>query len=145
MFKLEAVIAEIAALVPPKHIEAPPIPRAVWEAAVGTRIACRAEPVRLQKGVLQVRVTNAAWANELALLTCDILAELNRNGIDANALRFTVGQLLTPQPERKSPKPTPRQDVKLPKALEPCMEAVQDDALRAALTEAARKNLAIPK
>ena len=145
MFKLDAVISEISALVPPKSVKGPPIPRGVWEAAVGTRIAYRAEPVRLERGVLHVRVANSAWANELALLTCDIITQLSNSGIEATALRFTVGPLTTPQPTREVPKKAPPKDAKIPKDLEPRMSSVEDDDLRAALSEAAAKQLAIRK
>lgn len=145
MFKLDAVIADIPALVPPKHVGGPPIARGVWERALGTRIARRAEPVRLHKGVLLVRVASSAWANELALLTCDILTQLNEQGVEATALRFMVGPLETPQPKRDPPKTSAPLHARIPEDLEPHMAAIADDDLRAALTDAAAKHLAIKK
>lgn len=145
MLKLEKIIAGNKALVPPKTVDGPPIPRAVWEGAVGTRIARRAEPVRLHKGVLYVRVSSSAWANELALLAGDILCQLGESGIEASALRFDVGTLSTPQPKRAKPKTAAPKNAPLPPALAPCVATVEDDELRTALRDAAAKTLALQK
>lgn len=143
MFKLDAVIRESKALVPPKSLNGAPMLRGVWEAAVGTRIACRAEPVRLDKGVLHVRVKSSAWANELALLTSDILAQLHGRGVRAEALRFSVGPLTTPQPRREEPRPAAPKNARLPSELVPSVSRIQDEGLRAAVSEAAAKTLIV--
>ncbi len=51
---------------------------AEWPGLVGERIAkvARAEEIR-QDGVLVVRVSSAAWAQELSLMTPQIMARLN--------------------------------------------------------------------
>ena len=49
-----------------------------WPAIVGERIAAHAEPVSIQGGTLTVRVSDAAWANQLRWLERDLLAHLER-------------------------------------------------------------------
>lgn len=49
-----------------------------WAAVVGTRIAEQAEAVRIEKGVLVVRVKTAVWRNELNLRKQEIIERLNR-------------------------------------------------------------------
>ncbi len=143
MLKLDAVLANTPTLTPPKALGGSPIPQGVWEAALGTRIARRAEPVRIDKGVLFVRVTSAAWANELALLAADILSQLRERGVEADSLRFSVGVLKTPQPPREPPKVAAPRDARLPRSLEPLVSRVADDALRAAVADAAAKSLSM--
>ncbi len=66
-----------------------------WPGAVGPQIAAvtRPETVNAQ-GVLWVRVTTSAWANELSLMSPRILAQLNR-GVAPKAqiqeIRWLVG------------------------------------------------------
>lgn len=144
MFKLDAVIEHTRGLVPPKALtKGAPMAKGVWEAAVGTRIAVRAEPVRLEKGVLYVRVANSAWANELALLTTDILTQLRSRGVRAEALRFSVGPLTTPQPRREKPRLAAPKNARLPNELAPCVDRIEDEGLRAAVSEAAAKTLVV--
>lgn len=145
MLKLADVIPKVKALVPPKALRPMPIAAADWEAAVGTRIAKRAEPVRLHKGLLQVRVASSAWANELNLLATDILTQLRERGIAVDALRFNVGPITTPQQRREPPRPAAPRHAALPGKLKPCMDQVEDDDLRAAMTEAAAMTLSIPR
>jgi hypothetical protein len=143
MLKLDSVLADTPGLVPPDHLGGPPIPKGVWEAAVGSRIARRAEPVRLERDVLYVRVANSAWANELALLSGDILQQLRESGIEASALRFTVGKLAAPQPGRTKPKLGAPPNPPVPERLTPELEAVEDPELREVLSDAAAKSLAL--
>jgi predicted nucleic acid-binding Zn ribbon protein len=49
----------------------------VWEDAVGTQIARRAQPVRLRGRTLVVAVSSAPWMQELHLLKSAICGELN--------------------------------------------------------------------
>jgi hypothetical protein len=145
MRKLADVLSQHKALVPPKSLRPQPIPSAVWEAAVGTRIASRAEPVRLDKGLLQVRVANAAWANELALLSSDILGQLQQRGVAVEALRFTVGPMQAPTVRREPPRPAAPKHASVPPALSSCFDRVEDEGLREALRDAAAKTLSIPR
>lgn len=119
-----------------------PIPEKSWEIAVGTRIAARAKPHRLERGVLTVVAATSAWASELSLLAEPIVAQLRRLGIDVASLRFKVGTIeAPPPPARRPPKLVPH-----PVPLEPAMGAkladVPDDDLRAAIERAARTMLA---
>ena len=49
-----------------------------WAEIVGEQIARVSEAVRVDRGVLVVRVTNGPWRNELNLMKADILAKVNR-------------------------------------------------------------------
>jgi hypothetical protein len=119
-----------------------PIPEKSWEIAVGTRIAARAKPHRLERGVLTVVAATSAWASELSLLADPIVAQLRRLGLDVGSLRFRVGVIeAPPPPARRPPKLVPH-----PVPLEPTMNdklaAVPDADLRAAIERAARTTLA---
>ena len=76
-----------------------PVPLAQWRAAVGPRIADRARPIALERGVLVVKVVTSVWANELSMLApqiIDKLAEPAPNGapgVEVKSLRFRVGPL----------------------------------------------------
>lgn len=119
-----------------------PIARRDWELAVGTKIAARARPQRLERGVLWVLASTASWSNELSLLARPILDRLRKSGVPVNELRFRVGKLDEPigkprRPAKIVPRPIP---------LEPDMmrslDAVADEELRNAIADAARISLA---
>lgn len=120
-----------------------PIPVKDWRAAVGPRIADRARPISLERGTLLVKVATSAWANELQLLSTELLTRLKLRGFAVNALRFRVGPLdLNERPPerratRKVPAPAP-----LAPELATLVAEVPDDGLRAAIEQAARANLA---
>src|SRR6185369_15504631 len=90
---LGLVISRETGLRVPSSIETSPIPYRDWEAAVGSRIAARARAVRLDRGVLVVRTATSTWAQELALLSDAILAQLRGRGVSVDALRFQVGPI----------------------------------------------------
>lgn len=48
-----------------------------WDDAVGPQIAAHARPVRVRDGVLEVRVDQPVWMQQLQLLKPKILAKLN--------------------------------------------------------------------
>ncbi len=48
-----------------------------WASIVGTRIAKESEAVRIEKGVLIVRVRTGVWRNELNMRKQEIIARLN--------------------------------------------------------------------
>src|SRR4051812_34791068 len=54
----------------------PPIPMREWKLAVGPRIADRAHPITLERGILLVKVTTSVWANELQMLAPELVARL---------------------------------------------------------------------
>ncbi|PLY11638.1 MAG: DUF721 domain-containing protein [Desulfuromonas sp.] len=50
----------------------------VWEACVGPQIAAQARPLRLRDGVLEVRVSQPIWMQQLQLLKPQLLTKLNQ-------------------------------------------------------------------
>jgi predicted nucleic acid-binding Zn ribbon protein len=65
-----------------------------WEQIVGERVAARAWPDGLSRGVLYVRVTNSAWMHELAFLKEAMIAAARRVTGDppvVKEVRFHVG------------------------------------------------------
>jgi len=121
-----------------------PIPLARWRLAVGPRIADRARPLALERGVLTVKVTTSAWASELSMLAPQIISKLVQDlGLDIKSLRFRVGPLdieegmKETRVYRQVPPP-----VALPADLSKTLLTVEDDELRAVIENAARNNLA---
>lgn len=120
-----------------------PIPLAQWRAAVGPRVADRARPIALERGVLVVKVTTSVWANELSMLGSELIEKLASSGFVVKALRFRVGPLDViegiPQTRdyRSIPPPVP-----LGTELEHSLARVEDDELRSMIERAARSNLA---
>jgi hypothetical protein len=114
-----------------------------WEAAVGARIAERARPIELDRGTLIVRVATSVWASELSLLATPILARLKAEGHAVHALRYRVGDI-EPSTKPKALRVTrvAPPAASLPRAVEGALASVTDDELRAAITGAARANLA---
>jgi len=141
MFKLDGLLAASRVIKPPKSHDRPPVSEHDWERAVGSRIARRARPERLDKDVLIVRVAHAAWANELSFLAEDIRRQLAAAGTEVDALRFVVGAIEIDERPRSPKKRGPRPGAKLPSRLVDPVAAVEDDDLRAALAEAAAKTL----
>jgi predicted nucleic acid-binding Zn ribbon protein len=144
MEKLSSILAQTASVQTPKSVATPPISTAQWEQAVGTRIASRAQPLRIERGVLYVRVATAAWANELSLLSTEILAQLDKAGIEASALRFSVGPVETRcRGPRGVPQVAASPQAKVPAELSPVIERVDDESLRNAIRDAAAKSLSV--
>ncbi len=120
-----------------------PIPMREWKLAVGPRIADRAHPVSLERGVLLLKVTTSVWANELQMLAPELVARLRVCGHAVDQLRFRVGQLESPErpPERRTTRIVPA-----PVALSPELSAtiakIADEDLRLVIEKAARANLA---
>lgn len=48
-----------------------------WNEIVGSQIARVTEAVKIEKGVLVVRVQNSPWRNELTLMKKDMMVKLN--------------------------------------------------------------------
>ncbi|HVJ88175.1 MAG TPA: DciA family protein, partial [Labilithrix sp.] len=126
-----------------------PLSLAHWRAAVGPRIADRARPIAIERGVLVVKVVTSVWANELSMLAPQIIKKLaesepnGRPGIEVKSLRFRVGPLDVvegiPQLRdyRRVPPPAP-----LAPELAQSLSLVEDDELRSMIERAARANLA---
>jgi len=67
----------------------------VWAGAVGEAIAAEATPVAERDGVVTVGCRSATWAQELDLLSDQILAQLRAelpSGASLGALRFNAAQ-----------------------------------------------------
>jgi hypothetical protein len=136
------VLHRDSALRVPKTIETSPVAYRDWEAAVGSRIAARARPVSIDRGVLIVRAATAAWAQELTLLSEQIRAQLRARGVAVEGLRFRVGPVDAPErpPARDEVRTSPP-EAPLPPPLRAEIARVADPELREAITRAARKNL----
>lgn len=120
---------------------ASPIPARIWESVVGTRIAARTRPLRLERGVLLVVTATAAWSSELSLLALPILAKLRAARIGVTDLRFRVGAIEAPvraprRPSKRSPPLAP-----LDEPLGRALDNVPDEDLRRAIELAARRAL----
>jgi predicted nucleic acid-binding Zn ribbon protein len=82
---------------------------AAWVDAVGEPIARRAVPVRLRGDELLVHCESSVWAGELAMLARQLVAGLRATLGDRapRRLRFEVGELPAPAPERRPPPALP--------------------------------------
>ena len=120
-----------------------PLPERLWVEAVGHRIAERARPLGLEHGILTVRAATSVWANELSLLSDELIARLQERGVAVKELRFRVGPLeptappAEPRETREVPPPA-----SLPSPIAKALEEVADDELKDAIEGAARANLA---
>lgn len=122
---------------------ATPISVRDWEESVGTRIAQRAEPVRLERGVLTVRTATAVWAHELSLLADGILEQLRARNIAVDKLRFVVGKVASDGRARLPVRHGPPPLAKVPALLAPAVAAIADPELRAAVEAACAKTIAL--
>jgi hypothetical protein len=112
---------------------------AVWDAVVGPQIAAHARPARVRDGVLEVRVDQAVWMQQLQLLKPTILARLNGR-LGEGTLRDIFWQRGRPSaaaaepPGPPYPQPPPRLDGPLPAEtlaeIESALAPLDDPALR---------------
>ena len=112
-----------------------------WDDVVGAAIAERAQPQRVQEGVLVVQVTNHAWMQELQFLKDDIRSRLNqRIGTPLlSDLRFVLGRAQKKRVvEPPAPPPAPVAVPDLPST----GSSELDDVLRRIATAAARRRAA---
>lgn len=117
------------------------IDRVTWRYAVGRRIAERTQVGALHKDELTVYVASAAWAQELSLLTQEILERLRGLGIVVAKVRFRVQSDLarSKAPAPSTPVPVPRE---LPAELHARLAKIGDPELRSAIADAAGLALA---
>ncbi|WP_394848872.1 DUF721 domain-containing protein [Pendulispora brunnea] len=120
-----------------------PIPLQTWTRAVGLRIADRAKPWSLERGVLTVRVPSSVWASELSMLAASVISRLRDAGVEVAELRFRVAPLEPPQrpPERRISRAVPP-PLPVPRDLEASLALVEDPELREALRYSASHSLA---
>lgn len=64
---------------------------AIWPRVVGAEIAARSQPVRVENGVLYVRVDHSAWMQELHFMEREILAKLKESAPDVVIERIRFG------------------------------------------------------
>ena len=115
------------------------VDRDTWRRAVGRRIAERTDVGALKQGELTVYVASAAWAQELSLLTREILERLAAHGVKAEKVRFRVKTqpMQSPPPGSKAEAPAAPPPKPLPAELRAHLERVGDDELRGAIAGAA--------
>ncbi len=114
----------------------------LWRRAVGPRISDRTRPGRLERGTLLVRVASAVWAQELSLLSDDLIGRLRASGLAVDTLRFRV-ERLEPRPRVVAPRAPAPPPAPLPADLESRLAEVDDPELRAAIAQAAGYSLAL--
>lgn len=106
----------------------------VWRDVVGSRVAKRSTPNRLEAGTLFVTVSSSAWAQELSFLSNTIRGKLADKGHAVRALRFVVGDVNLPT------RATPSRRVvreELSSELSSRLERLEDPKLRELIAEAA--------
>jgi predicted nucleic acid-binding Zn ribbon protein len=66
----------------------------IWPEVVGADIAAKTQAVKVDKGVLFVRVDHSAWIQELHFLEKEILSKLKDRApdIDIKRIRFGTGK-----------------------------------------------------
>lgn len=114
----------------------------LWRRAVGPRIGERAAPGRLERGTLVVRVASAVWAQELSLLSDDIIGRLQAAGLAVHALRFRV-ERIEPAPRIAAAAPPTPPPAPLPDDLAERLARIDDPELRSAIADAASYSLAL--
>ncbi|MEG3638693.1 DUF721 domain-containing protein [Magnetococcus sp. PR-3] len=116
-----------------------------WHRAISPHIAQHTEPVRLNKGVLTVRVDSASWAQELSFLKTELLQHLNQalpEPIVAD-MKFVQGPLKRrqqrPTKPPKTPLPPPRPDEQ--EKIRAIVADVTDEKLKETLYRTLTKHL----
>ncbi|WP_437957972.1 DUF721 domain-containing protein [Sorangium sp. So ce119] len=142
MERLGALIQRGSSLAAPAEVDTAPMPFRDWEAAVGSRIAARARPLKLERGVLHVRAASSTWAQELSMLGDAITTQLRARGLPVQSLRFRVGKVdpVARPPWREEVRPAPK-EAPLPVEVRRELGKVPDPELRDAIAKAAARNL----
>jgi hypothetical protein len=141
--KLEQLAGLVRQVYPSKEPDSAAAIRvfAWWRKAVPERVFMRARPFRQKGGVLWIHTATSAWASELEHLKEQLLQSVQKHAPDAGVkvLRFRVGPLpelptsTRPEPPRKPLVPL----ATLPESLARALAAIDDDALRDAIGQAA--------
>jgi len=111
------------------------ISRDTWRRIVGDRIARRTEPGGLHDGVLTIYVASAPWAQELSMLTGELLARLRPLELAVSSVRFRVRQQIQGPAQSRKRRPAAR--APLPSDLRSRVDAVEDPELRQSIADAA--------
>ena len=109
--------------------------RDTWRRLVGDRVARRTEPGALVGGVLTIYVASAPWAQELSLLTSELLERLKPLGLAISSVRFRVRQQI--QGPTSQPKRRPLARAPLPGELQQRVDSIEDPELRQVIADAA--------
>ena len=109
-----------------------------WEREVGEAIAARAQPASYRAGVLAVRVSSAAWMQELQFMKEEIRERLNaRLGADlVRDIYFVSGSASEPKPAARSRQPVAATEkeaepITMPQLRDPRLAEVFERILRA--------------
>jgi hypothetical protein len=111
------------------------IDRDTWRRLLGDRVARRTEPGSLVNGVLTVYVASAPWAQELSLLTNELMERLKPLNLRLSSVRFRVRQQI--QSSALAAKRRPAARAALPAELRERVESVEDPELRQVIADAA--------
>ena len=117
--------------------------RETWREVVGERIARRTKPGSIHASTLTVIVESPVWAQELSLLSEDIIGALAGRGLRLEGIRFrigTVGEPVRPPAARRLEPP-----VELPADVREHLAAVDDPELREVIAAAVGHSLANAK
>jgi len=125
----------------------------VWNEVVGQQIAAHAQPAKIRDGVLEVRVDQAVWMQQLQLLKPKILARLNER-LGEQVIRdifWRRGSVEGPSPGAIAPPPSPppplptEEMFRIEKIVHLLDDAELREQLRQILIRQARLDLARPK
>src|SRR5262245_32220756 len=109
-----------------------------WREVVGDRIARRTRPGALRDGELTIYSESPVWAQELSLLSDEIVTRLRARGVAVATIRFRAGSVRRSDRPPTPPMPPPE----LPDDVRQNLEQIEDPALRETIAEAAAHSLA---
>jgi len=110
----------------------------IWDEAVGGPIARNAQPDRIERGVLIVRVRSSSWAQEMTYMKERVIARLNEKLPRplVTDMRFIQGTIDATERKRAKPereKTRPKRDVDTASAA-PFTEHMDDSELKDIIT-----------
>ena len=111
------------------------IDRDAWRRLLGDRVARRTEPGGLTGGVLTIYVASAPWAQELSLLTTELLERLKPLQLRISSVRFRVRQQIQGPGAQQRRRPAAR--AALPSELRQRVDSIDDPELRQVIADAA--------
>jgi len=114
-----------------------------WDVVVGPQIARHARPLRLRDTLLEVRVDQAVWMQQLQLLKPMIVKKLNQHlGNDVISDLFLKRGPVPPQPPAPEPElPLPQLNSNEQSRVDRLAAAIPDLELRHQLTQLIAKDL----
>ena len=111
------------------------IDRDTWRRLLGDRVARRTEPGGLIGGVLTIYVASAPWAQELSLLTNELLERLKPLKLRISSVRFRVRQQIQGPGGLQRRRHAAR--APLPSELKERVDSIEDAELRQVIADAA--------